>query len=249
MNKLDKIIVNVSVFLSVLLPIFIAVKNLAAAILIAFLIWITLNRVAVHLFTRRKHKSKLTVSKIENLLALSGISGQVKLFAEATPPCFNPTPFDCGLEITLNCEKILIFPNYKFSACSMEEIAKFYRIAKEKSVKTVWILSRLNARSLLVFANGLDVDFVFQPSAAVRKYLNNRNMLPKEPKKPQKVKQKINFKELFLGVFARKRAKYFFVSGLSLLVFGILTPFRIYYLTVCAVCLILGVVCLLRENI
>lgn len=248
MNKLDKIIINVTVYLIALLFVFVAVKSLAASLLIAFLIWLTLNRVTVHLLSRRKIKSKISVSKMEDLLALKGISGQIALFFAAMPPCFNPTPFDCGLEITLNCEKILVFPNYKFSACSMEEIAKFYRIAKEKNVLTVWVLSRLNARSLLVFANGLDVSFVFQPSAVVRKYLFNRNMLPEAPKKPERVKKKINFKELFFGMFARKRAKYFFLSGLSLFILCIFTPMRIYYLSVCAVCLVLGVICLLKEN-
>lgn len=248
MKKSDTIVINAVVYLIAVLISYVTVRNLAAAIFIGFLLWVTFNRVTIHILNRRKDKNKITVAQMEDRLALYGIGGQVEFFVKATPPCFTPVPFDCGFEATINCEKVIIFPNYKFSPCSMEEIAKFYRLAKEKNSKRIWILSRLNPRSLVLFARTLDVEFEFKNSKTVRKFLYNRNMLmEKIPKKPVK-RNKINWKELISGIFIKRRAKYFLFVGLSLAFLSIFSPLKIYYAVMSIFALGMGVACLFREN-
>lgn len=249
MKKIDKLIINVTVYAILLLLSFAVARNFAAAVFIAFLLWITVNRLAVHLLNRRKDKKQTTITQMEDALALMGISGQTELFIKATPPCFEPTALECGFEATLNCEKIAVFPNYKFSPCNPEEIAKFYRMAKERGIKTVWILSRLNPRSVVLFAGNLEIDFQFKTSRSVRRFLYNRNMLPEKIRKSAKKKAPVKWKELFSGIFIRRRAKYFLFAGLSLAFLSIFGPLKILYIVMSALTLVMGLVCLIRESV
>lgn len=250
MKKIDKIIINVAAFSVFLILSYITVKNLAASIFIAFLLWITANRVIIHLLNRRRNTKKIPISQMEDKLALDGIKKQVELFTNATPPCFNPEKFDFGFTVTINCEKILVFPNYKFSACSLDDVAKFYRKAKEESINKIWVLSRLNSRNVILFANNLDVEFVFHSSSEVRKFLATRNALPQIPKKhlAKKNTKKANIKSALSDVFVKKRAKYFFLSAFSLAFLAIFTPLKIYYLILSVICIGMGIACLIRES-
>lgn len=248
MKKLDRILINATLYVILLILSFVTVKNFAAAVFIAFLLWVLINRVSVHLFRRRKATKQITVAQMEDGLALLGIAGQVAWFVKAAPACFNPEPFDCGFSLTVNCELILVFPNYKYSACSAEEIAKFYRIAKERGAKKIWILSRLNARSLVLFANSLDLDIEFKSSRAVRKFLYDRNMLPEKTVKDKK-KTPVKWREVLSNIFIKRRAKYFLVAGLSLAFLSLFSPLKIYYAVVAALTLALGLACLIRESV
>ena len=49
-------------------------------------------------------------------------------------------------------------------------------------------------------------------------------------------------------IFDKKRARYFALSGISLALFSIFSPIRIYYLVICAICLVCAVICLVKKR-
>ena len=256
MKKIDKVTINIIAFLAILLISLSLIKNFAASVLIAFLLTVTLYKLFVHFYSRMEKINKISVSKMEELFAIMG-SEQVNYFINVTPPCFCPQKADSGYIITLNCEKTMIFPQYKFSPCSNEDIAKFYREAKKYDVENIKILSKLNARQTIMFARELDVNFEFVPSKNVRRYLYNHNALPELIKKePEKRKSAIEFfkkapaewKEFFSSIFIKKRAKYFFLSSISMAILSLFTPLKWYYILMSIVTLACGITCVLREN-
>ena len=257
MKKSDKLIlISVGYFTALLISVSL-VKNLAIGALIAFLITVLAERVTTLIMSRYKKTTMMPIGKMEELLALMG-SEQTDLFINVTPPYFEPEKIENCFIITQNCEKVLVCPNYRFSNCSNEDVAKFYRMAKKHNINKVRVLSKLNSRSTIMFARSLDIEFEFVSSRAVRKYLFNHNALPEainkfSVKKESFVKEFMKKSsaqkwEFFSMMFTKKRAKYFFISSVSTSLIGLFTPYKWYYITVSIITLIGGVVCLVREN-
>lgn len=256
MKQIDKVTINILGFVTVFLISLSTVKNFVAAVIIAFLITVTAYRLFVHFGRRIEKINKMSVAKMEERFAIMG-SEQIDYFINVTPPYFSPEKTDGGYVVTLNCEKTMICPNYKFSPCSYDDIAKFYRTAKKEQIRHIKILSKINSRQTIIFARELDVEFEFVPSKTVRKYLYNHNALPEIIKKtPQKkktikeffTKDKAEWKEFFAGIFIKKRAKYFLLSSISMAILSFFTPLKWYYITVSIITFICGMTCLMREN-
>lgn len=247
MTKIDKIIINIVLFFLYSLIFTVLVKNIAAALLIALLISILTYQVSLHLHNRFHDKKTISLAEMEKLFAIMG-GNQVAYFIRATPSYFEPISLEHGFYISLNCSAVAIFPSYKFSPCNLEDIAKYYRIAKENDITSIWILSKQNTRSTILFAKSLDIDFNFVSTKRVHKFLANQNFLPQSiPQKKAKLK-KTDYKEILSSIIIRKRAKYFLFSGLTLGLLSFFTPIKAYYIAVSTICLILGILCLFRGK-
>ncbi len=243
MTKFDKIIISIGIFFIYTLIFTAIVKSIVAALFIAMLLSIMTYQVSVHLHNRFHNKKIISLAEMEKLFAIMG-NAQNAYFIKATPSYFEPISLDCGFYISLNCSPVAIFPNYKFSPCSLDDIAKFYRITKDSEISSVWVLSKQNARSTILFAKGLDVDFNFIPTKRVHKFLANQNFLPPSlPTKKVKLK-KADYKEVFNNIITKKRAKYFLFSGFTLGILAFFTPIKAYYIVVSIICIILGILCL-----
>jgi hypothetical protein len=246
MTKFDKILINGSVFIINLLWMIYLIDNIAVSVFIALLLSILFNRLGVHILNRKDDKSKISISEMENLLSLYGIDYQIDLILSAIPNYFNPIQTDYGVILTLNCEQVQIFTNYKYNSCSMEDIAKFYRTAKKNGISTAYILSRQNPRNILVLATSLDIKFTFITSKQLHKKLYNHNLLM-ENIKPVKEKQKVKLSEILAEIFQRKRAKYFFICALILSLSCIITPYKIYYMIITSIVASFGIACILKK--
>ncbi len=248
MTKLDKIIIACAVFFVFFVLFFAVTKNVAAALFISMLITVLIYRVTIHLHNRYSDKKNISLIEMEKLFALMG-SAQVEFFINATPEYFCPQAIEYGFIMTANCKKIAIYPNYKFSPSSLDDISKFYRSAKSNNISEVYVLSKLNDRSTVLFSRSLDIEFCFVPSRKVYKFLQKKNCLPQSIiKKKTKIK-KSDLKDILSNVFVKKRAKYFFMSGVSLGLLSFLTPIKVYYIIVSAICILLGIGCIIRERV
>lgn len=246
MSKLDKLLLVVLgsfIITAVLRPL---VKNVVAAAFIAFLLVVLLLVLISHAYNRRKNKSVITVSEMENALALMG-NEQLDFFLERVPPAYKPEKYDCGFIFFRNDAKIFVAPNYKFSPTSADDAARFYRAAKKQRADTVIVLGRQPSRGVMVLTSNLEVRFRFLQSNKLHKFLLNQNALMPKPRKVKKP-LKPSFRAVFNGFFLRERAKYFLLSGISIAALSFLTPYKIYYIVVSGVCMTFAVVCLLRKT-
>lgn len=246
MTKLDKALICGAVFAANLLWALYLAKEPVPAVLMAFLSTAFVCRIGSHFLERKEIKGKISVASMENLLALNGFEFQLELIQKATPQYFGPEAIDGGMLLTMNCQKTAVFPNYKYSPSTLEDIAKFYRQAKRHSVAKVYLLSRANPRNVQVLAASLDIPFTFVPSRKLHRYLYSRNLLMEEVKvKKPRVKRPL--KEVLADIFQRRRAKYFFISALSLALITLITPYKIYYLILTTLSVIMGVGCLFAK--
>ena len=248
MNKFDKISLNLLLYLISFVISYAASDNFVAALFIGFLLWVLFNRLFIHFFNRYADKKNITVSRMEDLFALKGLPYQNDFFFSLAPDYFNPRKGEGYFIVTVNCVETLVFANFKFSPCSMDDIAKFYRTAKELNIAKVLVLSRLNPRNVVLFANSLDVETEFVSSHKVRKFLIKQNRLPEDLPKKEK-KTPVDKREIIRSVFVRKRAKYFLISGITLAFLSLIGPMKIYYAVVSVICLAFALACLFREKI
>lgn len=246
MKKTDAILIYLlgTVLLTVIVNS--VMKNLAASIFISLLLIILFRAVFIHIFNRKRNKSVISVTEMENELSLMA-SEQIDFFIGRAPKAFNPEKCECGFTYTEKEKKILVAANYKFSATSADDVARFYRSAKKNKTDSVTVLGRAPSRGVLVFAGELDIKFTFLSSKRLHKFLLTQNALMpkrrkiKNPKKP-------NLKTIFADVLSPKKGKYFLLCGLSLSVFAFFGALKIYYFIACAVCFVLAVCCFLKKT-
>jgi len=248
MTKLDKIIIICAVFFIFFILFFAVTSNIAAGLFISALITILTYRVVLHLYNRYHDKKNISLIDMEKLFALMG-SSQIDYLVKASPEYFCPQLIEYGFVLTVNCKNIAIFPNYKFSSSSMDDISKFYRVAKDNNLNKIYVLSKLCDRNTILFAGSLDVDINFVPSKRVYKFLLRKNCLPKSIIKKRSKINKTDYKEMLFNIFTKKRAKYFFISGTTLGLLSFFTPIKIYYITMCIICILLGIGCIIREKV
>lgn len=247
MTKFDKILISVSIFAFILIWMIYIVDNIAVAIFTTLLITTLILSVGLHLLNRKQNKSKISISEMENLLSLYGNEYQVNLLKKATPEYFSPEIIEFGITFNQNLQKYASFINYKYSATSPEDIAKFYRIAKKNEVTKVYVLSRPSPRNVLVLAASLDLMFTFVTSRQFHKHLYRQNLLMEKPKPIKSKRPRRKFSEVFAEIFQKRRAKYFFFCALTFALFLIVSPYKVYYLVMLSIVLSLGIACLLRR--
>lgn len=254
MKKTDKIIISVNLFLIVFAISYVAVKNVASAAIIAFLLTVTVCVSFLKILNRYQKTKKISVSKAEDGLSFIGISAQTELFISALPSETAKKINDFCFAYDENGKKIIVFPNYKFFPTSKDDIAKFFRTCKDNGVNDCVVLSRQNSRELLLFARGLPLNFKFLPTKVVRDFLVRRNLedkfaLPKKPKiKTKKKFSKQSLRELIHGIISKDKAKYFLISGAGLVFGCIFTPLKIYYLIFAVITLSLSIVCYIKGE-
>ena len=245
MTKIDKILLTAVSTAFITLIVVTAVKNLAAAILIAFLISVTLVKTLTHFIMRRKALKVISVIDMENEIALLG-NAQKDFFMKSAPAKYSPEPCDNGFTVNLGAQKTLIATNYKFLPTSLEDVARLYRFCKANGIYLCYVLGRKPQRNVCVFAASLTVNFRFVRARTLHRTLKNRNALPEKTTRAYK-KRKVNLKRYFFDVFRKKRAKNFALSGICIATMAFISPFRTYYLIICGLCLVLAVVCLLQK--
>ena len=246
MTLLDKILIYSLGSILIYLILYSIIKNVAASVFITFLLIILFRVIIIHIYVRRKNKSVINVSDMENELALMG-GEQSDFIMKAVGEYFKPQKHECGFYITDKNKKIMVVTNFKFSTTGADEIARFYRIAKKESVYEIWVLGKSPARNVCVFCASLDIKIKFIPSKKLHTYLlKNNALMPK--RKIVKNPKKIKFKNVFNGAFTKKRAKYFALSGLWLALFAVFGIMRVYYITVCCICFALALICALKRE-
>jgi|GEM_PF-893192 len=248
MTRFDKIIISISVFAFCLVWSVYLADSIVAAVFISLLVTILILSVGLHLLNRREDKSRISVSEMENLLALYGQEYQINLLKRAIPDYFKPETIENGVIFTRNCKKAGAFINYKYSSLGLEDLARIYRTAKKHEVEKIYVLARPSPRNVLVLAASLDAEFVFVASRQFHKYLYKQNLLMDKPRKKKKPKpQRPKFREVLSEIFQRKRAKYFFFCALTLGLYLIFTPYKVYYLVMVSLSLALAVACVARR--
>ena len=246
MKQTDKILFYLLGFVFLTLLLFSFVHNLAAALLIAFLLLVVLRTVILHLYVRRKRKKVISVAEMEKAFSLMG-GEQTDFFFSAIPPAFHPRKTEGGILLFREQQILFIAPNYKFSTTGADDTARFFRLAKKENATHVYILGRYPNRQVLVLGNSFDISFTFVRGKKLHRYLLSRNALP-EKVKTVRTRKKENFCVLLENAFTKKRAKYFALSGLTILLFGFFTPMRVYYFIFSGICLLCTFVCLFRKT-
>ena len=246
MTFLDKILLYLLGSFILYIITYYTVKNIAAAVFISFLLVILFRAIFIHLYVKKRNKSVISISDMEKEFALMG-KEQTDYILNTVAPYFKPEKTENGFFITKDNKLIYIVPDYKFSPIGADEVAKFYRHAKKNNVSEIWILGKNPPRAVSVLAGNLDLKIKFPQSKKLHSYLHSQNaLMPK--KRAVKNPRRPNFKNIYNGIFAKNRAKYFALSGLWLAFFSLFGFMRIYYLIMCVLCFVVALICALKRD-
>lgn len=248
MKKFDIAIINIIGFGLILVWTNYFIKQIAEAIFVALLIFITLRTITVHLINRFVDKKNITVAEMSQSFAIMGAEDVCKNIISTFPQCSDAYIENNCIILLKEGETILVSPNFKMSAVSADEVAKVWRFAKEKNISKVYILARAHQRSVILFANSLEGEFIFPSAKKVHKYLILHNALPKKNFYHKKAKTSISFKDALSELFVRKRAKLFLFSGITLALFAFFSPLTVYYLVMASISICMGIACFVLNN-
>lgn len=272
MTLLDRIFVRLTGYLTLLILSYSLTKSLPAAFFLALLLWVLCDRGLLLLFSRIRSVKKMSVRELEEIFAVQGVPYQREFFLSVIPPYFHPELRTNGVFFFLNCRRYLLFPCYKFSPPSCDDIAAAYRTAKGDQVEKIIVLGKKCNREILLFAKKFDMEFVFYPTKKVIDFLYKQNKVPSpifqktvwKRKKESSVlfalaqkrirlstvlkSLKTNLSTLFSEALTKKRAKYYFFSALSMAILSFLVPYRAYYILFSVLSFSLGIACLVRDS-
>ncbi len=248
MKKFDIIVMNIIGFGLILVWTNYFIKNFAEALFVALLIFITVRTIVVHLINRFVDKKNITIAEMSQSFAIMGVENVCNNILSTLPQCYDAIIENNCIILQKNGKMILVSPNFKMSALSADEVAKVWRFAQEKSISKVYILARVHQRSVILFANSLEGEFIFPSAKKVHKYLIAHNALPKKNFYQKKSKTKISMKDALSGLFVRKRAKLFLFSGITLALFAFFSPLTVYYLVMASVSIVMGIACFVVNN-
>ena len=136
-----------------------------------------------------------------------------------------------------------VFFAFKFSSLSQEDIAKCYRLAKEKKAVKAYILGRNTMRTTLSLLSEINLNIIFISAKQLYKCLNKCNLLPELNTFP-KVKKRNKLKTFLAIFFSKNNAKHFLFCGVILALMSLITPIKIYYYTISGITLLFAICCL-----
>ena len=246
MTKFDKVIIigTIFIFLSIILSSLL--KNIVGGIFISLLLTILIAILGIHYLNRKENKSYQNTLSMQNNLSIYGLEYQQNLLFNAVPPYFTPQKIKGFVTLKRNLEKIVLYSCYKFGGASLEDISKCYRFLVDKNLESCYVLTQMPNRTILTFTQSLDKKIIFIQPKKHHDYLYRHNIeLPQIKRKRNK---RIPIKELIKQTFTKKRARYFILACLSLCLFAIISPFKIFYFVMASILLIAGIICVFSPN-
>lgn len=252
MKKTDKIIVYTALFLLLFVIAYVASRSFVPAIIIAILLSATITVSARHILSRYGKTKKLSVARMEEGLAFLGIAKQNELFLSLLPQTLDIKATETYFIYAYGGKKTAVFPCYKFLPCGKDDIARFFKHCQAENVNDCKILCKQSPRELLLFAGRLPLNIEFVNSKKTRDFLvlhnATHNVVLPEKEKPNAKKKldKKAFYSFFSRIITKERAKYFFISGISLVFACVVSPLKVYYLIFAVITLSLAIACYIK---
>ena len=242
MKFFDKLFLNGVAIALLSLLFFFVTKNYVAGMFIGYLVWVIGRTAFLYLTNRYKIVKNMTTKEMEEVFSMWGIKQQTEFFFGILPSRFEPSMTENVVSYDHNGAKIKLYPNYKFSPTSCEDVAKIYRENKDYDGK-LYILGKMPSKEVLLLAGKLPLNITFLSSKEVRKQLIKQNALPE--KLPIKVCSKKSLSSAFSDTFAPEKAKYYFLSALFCSFYAILNVQRKWYIAFTVLLIVLGMGCVL----
>jgi hypothetical protein len=143
----------------------------------------------------------------------------------------------------------LIFPIFKYSKISKDEIVKIYRISRERAAQKVYIIAKNFDRDVFLAAADLGLSLSMLKIPVLCRYLKSVRALPPPPEKKQKPKtDSARLKAIAESVFSAKNGRRFLFAAVMTLLMSVLTPLKTYYHILSAISFSLSVLCLLIPS-
>lgn len=233
---LDKILVRAIIVFLLLAWLNLYIGSIPILLAIGAVVFLLLSLVA-RLFKKQKKEKGMSAKELELVFAIMGAEKTAELYYNTLPLSDNITKEKNTVFIGGEKAELLLF-NYKFSSMSKDEIARAYNQAEKLNAKYLTIFTKRPDREIQLLANSLPIEVKFPPIRKILSYLKENNALPQNPtKKPRG--QRLGMREFLNTLLSPRNRKYYLFSGLLLGVMSFFTPFRLYYLIMSSVPLIL----------
>ena len=234
---IDRIVLNTLLFAIFTLWATYITNNIIIGAGIAFILILTIS-----IFTKPKTELKFVPEDYIPKLTTMPTHYLVDLIMKVIIPSYHPTQKKNAIVLG----DVLLVPFLKLTPVSADEIYAKARKAKFSGYKKlVLILNSYDENQFNKITQFLPLSVENIDSKVVICALKKANALPEIPKQA-KVKPKL--KSVFKNAFCKKNFKYFLLSGFSLAILVVFTPFKLYYLVFCTITLSFALLCLFKKQ-
>ncbi len=243
MKTFDKLFLDAFLLGFSTLLFYFIVKNIVAAMFIAYLSLIVMRSIVIYFINRRRVVfGNISVKEMEDVFAVWGTEKQAEYLFRLFPAYYSPERIGNKIVFRKDRVKHMIVCNYKFLPTSCDDVAKLYRESSDEETK-IYVLGKAPPKNVLMLANTLSLDVSFLSSRKVRKRLLKSNALPAPFQKKKSAKP--NGKELLSDILDTSRTKYYFLSSLFFLFYGLLGIYRIWYFLLAVLTFVMGSLCVI----
>lgn len=201
----------------------------------------------MEILRKDKNESKCPYNSFVRYFALEGNNALKEKIKDYISPMEITEEGSDFLIIQNGNEKECIYFAFRFSSLSQEDIAKCYRVCKEREIKKGYILGKDTVRTTLSLAGELNLNINFISAKQLYRCLKNKNLLPVTATKT-KIKRKGKIKFFLSVFFSKNNVKHFLFGGIILALMSLITPLKVYYLSVAAITLAFSLICLFAPG-
>jgi hypothetical protein len=207
---------------------------LAAGMFTAMLIMLVLK------FKKRDGKRPYSVDKFCRQMALDGNDKTVRTLAQR----FGAQIKD-GYIMLYDCA---VLPLFKFGDINQEDIAKAYRFCRDNDITVLHILGKGIDRNALILCRGLPLTINFVRPYKLMSFMQKNGLLPSLTASVSKSGKSAGLRAFLDTVFARRNAKYFLFTGVTLALMTFFIPFKTYYTVMASISLASALISLLLPQ-
>lgn len=144
--------------------------------------------------------------------------------------------------------QIILFPNIKSRQLEIDELIDLYNQINKKNIKKIIVLCNNFNSNIEKILNNFDTKtIVLDFSQTYNLLLKKYNMFPKITIKPE-VKAKNSLKQIVISAFDKKKTRGYVVSAMFIIFSSFFVSFRVYYLIVATILLILALLCQFEQK-
>jgi hypothetical protein len=241
---IDYIAVRLVVFVALSVLLYSFFENFFLSVSLSALVICAGSVVYGKFFASKIKRERANSENLFKFFLINGNAFAAEYICKNLKPEFNPVLEGDFISFRNGETEGLIFPIFKYSKISKDEIVKLRRISEERAAKKVFLIAKNFDRDVFLAASDLGMALSVIKIPVLCRYLKSvRALPPPPPEKKQKKVDSIALRVLAESVFSAKNGRRFLFTTVITLLLSVLTPLKIYYYVMSAISFSFAALC------
>ncbi|MDR2046902.1 MAG: hypothetical protein LBP79_03225 [Clostridiales bacterium] len=245
----DYIALRIIAFLALTAVLYSSLENFILSLILSAVIVAVASVLYGNFFASKIKKEYMNAENLFRHFLIRGNAFAAEYLCKNIRAEYNPAQIDDYILLERGNSKRLIFPVFKYSKISKDEVLKFYRLAEKHAASEVIIVAKSVERDIFLTARDLNITLSAVKIRAIYRYLKSLDALPPRPAPAKIKKQRLeNLKLVGGSVFSPKNGRRLLFSTALTLLVSFITPLKTYYYILSSISFILAALCLFMPE-